>query len=219
MGLEGTIVVVLGAASPGEMKYRENYLKIIMEKYSGMLIPDLNSPEVLGEVFESMVFGFGTVRYTTRLATDFFISPTSEGAQGFIKTVNKEARKLLEEYWKKETVIPGCQYLFNTPHKHYSAGAHVENLYLYDPFDPESLEATRELVGRTLDPHGKFRNFGAPCLGGGLQYEPVQHVSQNWGPVYENYDLWLRKIKTALDPNNVADWGAYVPTEYPEEKE
>jgi hypothetical protein len=73
----------------------------------------------------------------------------------------------------------------------------------------------REWAAETFDPKGKFSKFGVPCLGGGLQIEPESHVVQNWGPVYDGYDVWLTKIKDTLDPNNLGDWSAYVPPVFP----
>ncbi len=54
-----------------------------------------------------------------------------------------------------------------------------------------------------------------PCLGGGLSIEPVTHLVQNWGPTYDNYHVWMAKIKAMLDPNTVCDWSAYVPPVFP----
>jgi hypothetical protein len=68
---------------------------------------------------------------------------------------------------------------------------------------------------KALDPNGKFRRFGVPNLGGGLQIERLDHIHQNWGPVYENYDVWLRKIRQALDPNGVGEGSAYIPPIFP----
>jgi hypothetical protein len=86
---------------------------------------------------------------------------------------------------------------------------------LYDPYDPASLEAARRFISELFDPRGKFQRFGVPARGGCLQIESVTHVHQNWGPRYDNYDLWLRKIKKMLDPKAVADWSAYIPPDYP----
>ena len=46
---------------------------------------------------------------------------------------------------------------------------------------------------------------------------PPGHLPRGDGPLYDNCDYWLRKVKAALDPNSVADWLAYIPAEYPDE--
>jgi hypothetical protein len=121
----------------------------------------------------------------------------------------------MEPYWSKGTILQVGSAIFHPVYENYTVGSHHEDMYMYDPYDPDSLEGTRELIGKTVDPNGKFRRLGVPCLGGGLQFEPVNHIHEIWGPIYDNYDAWQRKIKAALDPNNVADWGCYIPPVFP----
>jgi hypothetical protein len=73
-----------------------------------------------------------------------------------------------------------------------------------------------------IDPNGPLKRFGIPLAGGMISDESRIHLHQRWGPLYDNYDLWLRKIKKVLDPEGLADWSAYVPrdpSEYPSESE
>lgn len=105
--------------------------------------------------------------------------------------------------------------MFLVPGEHSSVGFHEENVSFYDPWDPDSLQALREVAHISEDTNGAFRSFGVPHLGGGLQIEYTSHVHQNWGPIYDNYDLWLRKIKEMLDPKGVGDWSAYIPFIFP----
>ena len=102
------------------------------------------------------------------------------------------------------------------PEEHLSIGAQGISTAIYDPHDPASLKAAREFIDELFDPRGNFNRFGVPSRGGCLQIEPVTHVHQNWGHLYDNYDVWLRKIKQTLDPNTVADWSAYIPPAYPD---
>jgi hypothetical protein len=44
----------------------------------------------------------------------------------------------------------------------------------------------------------------------------VGNPPENWGPIYDNYDKWPKKIKKMLDPNTIGDWTAYIPPEYPD---
>ena len=210
------VVVILGANSEREMEYREKYFMKIRERFDGMLIPDINNPMVLAGMFDASMFSFGSTRHVFRLTTDFFINPCADATTtDFIKNLHKVARETMEPYWDNGTILQVGSAIFHPVYENYSVGAHHEDMYFYDPFDPESLEGTRELIGKTMDPNGKFRRFGVPCLGAGLQFEPVHHTHQNWAPLYDNYDKWLRKIKAALDPNNVGDWGSYIPPIFP----
>ena len=102
------------------------------------------------------------------------------------------------------------------PEEHLSIGAQGISTAQYDPYDPASLQAARDFINELFDPRGQFKRYGVPSRGGCLQIEPVNHVHQNWGPLYDNYDVWLKKMKKMLDPNTVADWTAYIPPEYPD---
>jgi hypothetical protein len=150
-----------------------------------------------------------------RLTGDFFINPCADASKDLIKNLHKTAFEVMSPYWKNGAILQVGPAVFYVVYENYSDGSHHEDLYFYDPYDTDSLEGTRELVGKTVDPNGKFRRLVVPCLGGGLQFEPVNHIHQTWGPLYDNYDLWQRKIKAAIDPNGVADWGCYVPAVYP----
>jgi glycolate oxidase len=210
------VVVILGANSGREMEYRQKYLLKIIEKFGGLLIPDMNNPMVLAGMFDASMFSFGSTRHVFRLTTDFYINPCGDATTtDLLKNLHKVARETMEPYWKDGTILQVGSAVFHSAYENYSVGAHHEDLYFYDPFDPDSLEGTKELIGKTVDPNGKFRRFGVPCLGGGLQFEPIHRIHQTWGPLYDNYDVWLRKIKAALDPNNVGDWGCYIPPVFP----
>jgi hypothetical protein len=97
-------------------------------------------------------------------------------------------------------------------------GAHGISTAQYDPYDSASLKAARQFIDELFDPPSGFNHYGVPSRGGCLQIEPVTHIHQNWGPLYDNYDVWLKKIKKMLDPNTVGDWTAYIPPEYPDYK-
>jgi hypothetical protein len=104
---------------------------------------------------------------------------------------------------------------FPPPYENYSTGGHLEHVFIYDPCDQKSVEGAREFIGKCLDTEGELAAYGVPCLGGGLSIEPVTHLVQNWGPKYDNYHLWMAKIKAMLDPNTICDWSAYVPPVFP----
>jgi glycolate oxidase len=209
------VVVVLGTGSKREMDYREKYLLRIMEKYGGSLPPALNNPVAQSGLFDATMFSFGSTRHVFRMTGDFFINPCADASKDLIKNLHKTAFEVMSPYWKNGTILQFGPAVFFIVYENYSDGAHHEDLYFYDPYDSQCLEGTRELIAKTVDPNGKFRRLVVPCFGGGLQFEPSSHIHQNWGPFYDHYDLWQRKIKAQLDPNGVADWGCYVPPVYP----
>jgi hypothetical protein len=209
------VVVILGANSSREMEYREKYLLKIIEKFGGVLLPPLNDPMVQAGMFDASMFSFGSVRHVFRLTSDFFINPCADASEGLCKNLHKAAKEVMGPYWSNGTILQVGSAIFHPVYENYTVGSHHEDMYMYDPYDPYSLEGTRELIGKTVDPNGKFRRLCVPCLGGGLQFEPVNHIHELWGPLYDNYDAWQRKIKAALDPNNVADWGCYISPVFP----
>ena len=48
------------------------------------------------------------------------------------------------------------------------------------------------------------KHLGAPFFVEG------DRMHEMFGPHMNNYHLWLRKIKEAFDPNNIADGGFYI---------
>jgi glycolate oxidase len=211
-----SLMVVIGGSSRREMEYREKCLFKICETLGGTTVPHLNDPGFLAWRFGLIMWAFNCVKECFRPCSEFFITPCTDATQDMIKRQRKTAVDTIMPYILDGSLMfmpspPG----FHLPYENYSTGSHLENITMYDPYDGESLEGIRGLIRETFDPKGKFRSFGVPCLGGGLQIESASHVVQNWGSVYDNYDVWLRKIKQALDPNCLGDWSAYVPPVFP----
>ena len=127
-----------------------------------------------------------------------------------------EIKKQYEDMGAFLAMGSGARMVSWRPEEHLSIGAQGISTAQYDPYDPASLKAARAFIDKLFHPNSPFRRFGIPSRGGCLQIEPVTHIHQNWGPQYDHYDGWLRKIKQLLDPNTVADWTAYIPPEYPD---
>ena len=211
---EKSVAVVLGSDTPRGLEYREKYLMHICQDMGGFPLP--MTPDQQSGLFALGVFHFGFVTAALRRTGDFFVSPTHDATIDMLKTARQPAIDLIQPYMDKGLVQQfGVPELFLMASEHNSVGAHDENVSFYDPWNPESLQAAREIAQKSEDPQGPVAKFGVPHLGGGLQLEPVSHVHQNSGPLYDNYDVWLRKIKQMLDPNNVADWTAYIPPVFP----
>jgi glycolate oxidase len=211
-----SLQIVIGANTRREMEYREKCLFKVCEKWGGFMVPQLNDPNFLAWKFSWVVWSFGSVRDAFRSCSEFFISPCTDATEDMIKLQRKAALETMRPYIEKGALFDlaelGC---FHLPYENHSTGSHIENVAMYDPYDEKSLEGVRGLIAETFDPQGKFNKFGVPCLGGGLQIETHSHVNERWGPVYDNYDVWLRKIKQMLDPNCLGDWSAYVPPVFP----
>lgn len=211
-----SLMILLGANSRREMEYREKCLFKICEAWDGVMVPELNDPESLAHRFLMIAWSFGWVRTGFRAASEFFITPNTEGTEDSMKLVRKAALETIRPYIENKSLMAMISPpAFHLPYENYSTGSHIENVTLYDPYDERSLEGIRQYLAETFDVKGKFGRFGVAAFGGGFQVEPRNHINQQWGPVYDNYDFWLRKIKEALDPNCLGDWSAYVPPIFP----
>jgi hypothetical protein len=104
------------------------------------------------------------------------------------------------------------------PMEHYSLGSSGGIATGYDPWDPASLAAAREYMDMVYNTNSPFRRFSYTNRGAMMQVEDIEHIHQRWGPLYDNADIWLQKIRNMLDPNRVADWTGYIPPEYSGEK-
>ena len=85
-------------------------------------------------------------------------------------------------------------------HGHY---AHAEFPTMYDPTDSDSVHGWVEYAHQ-CDKLSLDNKLGQPFfIEGDKQHE--------WyGPHCMNYHIWLRKIKEAFDPQNIADSGFYI---------
>ena len=211
-----SLVLTLGGQSPGELAYREKCALEITEKWGGRFLPQFNEPRALTRAFIDIMWSTGSP--ALRVAGDFLPSSSSpDGSPDMLKILALQEAEMSHKYEQAGAFFKkGERAVTWRPEENLSVGAQGISTAMYDPFDPTSLAAGREFLGRLFDPRGEFRRFGVPSRGGCLQLEPVMHVHQNWGHLYDNYDVWVRKIKQMLDPNTVADWSAYIPPEYPD---
>ncbi len=208
------VALVIGAETKRGLEYREKCLLKIAEEMGGHPLP--LPPSEQARFFSAATWHFGFVTAAFRRTGDFFVSPTGDGSPDMMLNLRKEAERLLQPYMDKGLLQQlGTAEMFLIPSEHSSVGFHEENVSFYDPWDDDSLQALREVAQASEDPNGDFRRFGVPHLGGGLQVEFKSHVHQNWGPIYDHYDVWLRKIRDMLDPNDVGDWSGYIPAIFP----
>jgi glycolate oxidase len=215
-----SLVLVIGGQSDGELAYKEKCVRAIMEKWGGALLPHFNEPRALARAFIDIIWSTG--QPYLRITGDFLPSSSSpDGSPDMLKSLARQEGEIARRYEESGAFFPGGaqrgeRFLSWRPEEHLSIGAQGISTAIYDPFDPASLDGGRKFINELFDPRGNFRHFGIPSRGGCLQIEPVTHVHQNWGHLYDNYDQWLMQIKRAIDPNGVGDWTAYIPPEYPE---
>ena len=211
-----SLVLVMGAPSKRMLDYREKADRAITDKWGGRFLPEFNEPGALARAFIDLIWSTGVP--SLRITGDFLPSSSSpDGSPDMLKRLALAEQQIVARYEGQGAFFQkGKKAVTWRPEEHLSIGAQGISTALYDPYDPMSLKAAREFIDELFDPRGKLRRFGVPSRGGCLQIEPVTHVHQNWGHLYDNYDVWMMKIKKVLDPDTVGDWTAYIPPEYPD---
>ena len=75
---------------------------------------------------------------------------------------------------------------------------YLEGIILYDPGNPQSAMAARELVETGVRDAIDLA-MGVPIAAFGVE------ANRTFGPACSNYHIWLARIKAALDPNTASD--------------
>ncbi len=213
-----SVAATINGHSRRELEYREKCITAITEKWGGYLPPELNEPKIQAKRFMYQMWSTGVPGL--RATGDFMVS--LQGADGspemqmHYRPVEVEAA---EPFVKSGALIQSLSGMMYRPQEHLSIGCSGGIGTSFDPWDPASLAAARKYLDQVYDPDSKFKHFGYTSRGAIMEVESVDHIHQRWGPMYDNCDLWLRKVKKALDPNNVADWSCYIPPEYNGKKE
>ena len=210
-----SLLLTIGGHSRRELEYREKCALAFTKKWDGRFLPQFNEPRALARAFIDIIWSIGST--SLRIAGDMLPSSSSpDGSPAMLKQLALLEAEIMESYDQTGAFYHrGKRGVTWRPEENLSIGAQGISTATYDPYDPMSLNAARQFIDGLFDPRSEFQRFGIPSRGGCLQIESVTHVHQNWGHLYDNYDVWLRKIKKMLDPNSVADWSAYIPPDYP----
>jgi glycolate oxidase len=208
-----SVPVFVNGHSARELEYREKAVLSVMEKWGGYLDPEYNDQKSKAQRFQYQVWstGIGGLRSTG----DFMVS--IQGADGSTEMQLKYRQYEFEAFKpfrsRGEIVQPNMGMSYR-PMEHFALGSSGGIATGYDPWDPESLAAAREYMDLVYDPNSPFKRFSYTNRGAMMQVEDIEHIHERWGPVYENADVWLQKVRNMLDPNKVADWTGYIPPEY-----
>jgi glycolate oxidase len=212
-----SVPVFVNGHSARELEYRERAVLSVMEKWDGYLDPEYNDPKRKAVMFmyQTWSLGVGLARGTG----DFMVS--IQGADGSTemqlnyRPVEFDAFK---PFSKRGDIVQPNLGMAYRPMEHYSLGSSGGIATGYDPWDPDSLAAAREYMDLVYDANSPFRRFSYTNRGAMMQVEDIEHIHQRWGPIYDNADRWLQKIRNMLDPNRVADWTGYIPPEYADKR-
>ncbi len=207
-----SVPVFVNGHSKRELEYREKAVLTVMEKWNGYLDPEYNNNKTKCQIFMYQIWSLGV---GMRGTGDFMVS--IQGADGSTemhlnyRPVEFDAFK---PFVKRGSIVQPNMGMSYRPMEHYSLGSSGGIATGYDPFDPSSLAAAREYMDMVYDENSPFKRFSYTNRGAMMQVEDIEHIHQRWGPIYDNADVWLQKVRNMLDPNRVADWSGYIPPEY-----
>jgi hypothetical protein len=176
----------------------------------------MNDPKTQARLFMYQTWSTGVPGL--RATGDFMVSiQGAEGSSKMMMNLRPIEAEAAEPFVRSGAIVQSLSGIMYRPQEHFSVGCSCGIGTNFDPWDAASLEAAKKYMKEVFDPNGKFRRFGYTARGAMIQVESIDHIHQRWGPLYDHCDYWLRKVKGMLDPNNVADWLAYIPSEYPDE--
>ena len=207
--LQYSFLFVVFANSEREFEYQQKVLALILEETDGQASPISETPEMQEQTSTAVVKVDGVVRSCFRTTGGF---NTSFGAMDTVDLAMNQIRagtELKDKYIQKGVIMDdggdnSATLVFEQGHL-----AYTEMLIMYDHHDDESAEGAFQYLAESnqacLD-----KSLGAPIF----QISQVGEGKHGaFGPASFNYDRWLRKIKSAFDPNGTADPTAYSPPE------
>ena len=111
--------------------------------------------------------------------------------------VGKSVPEFIYKYTENGTIFDAPDNFQIAPME-YGHFAYIELLFMYDRTNPEVGKGVAEFrqASRDTDIAHHFHAETPGCLNA---------VTQQLGPLYMNYHLWLRKLREAFDPKNLAN--------------
>ncbi len=199
--LKTPLVVLIAART----KYEFNYKQKVME----ILLDELNLKNIIGTKYTPNSIFYAEALRSNLGLHGFIVTGGFQSAKGQCDTVKtclrttKKSIPLKKKYIKKGVI--GNDFGEGVWMTSYESGHyfHVESITLFDQTDEESVKG----MGEFMEDNYQFdlvKHLGAPFFVEG------DRMHNMFGPYMMNYHKWLRKIKKAFDPNEIADSGFYI---------
>jgi glycolate oxidase len=195
--------VLVDAASPGELKYREQLVEKLLDKYEVMSFPI--DDKLRGLLFYNLVTGQGTQR-AFRLSGSFISAVAGQEAWDAMGNISKRAA---EDIWAKYEAAGKIAIAGEAP---WGAalgdwGSHVESVVVYDQLDPESVQAARDIIVEVDEKLPKW-SLGMGSFEGCLS--PGEAAQKKAAPYCLDFMSYEKKIKKLFDPKLVSESTWYV---------
>jgi hypothetical protein len=185
------------------LKYKEELIEKLLDKYEVMNFP--LEGQMQAALFYNLVTGQGTQR-VFRLSGSFL---SAVGAQEAWDAMGNISRRCAEEIWAKYEAAGKISYAGESP---WGAalgdwGSHVESVCVYDQLDPESVQATREVIAEVDELLPKW-SLGMGSFEGCLS--PAEAAQKKAAPYCLDFMTYEKKIKKLFDPKLVSESTWYV---------
>ncbi|MHA1279375.1 MAG: FAD-binding oxidoreductase [Candidatus Helarchaeota archaeon] len=196
------LVIVIAARTEREFNYKENVLEKLVEETDGR------------DIVKKKKLKIPNISYADGLKCNlgfhgFLISGAFQSTHGAMETITM-TRHMMEDNLplKKKFIEQGViandegegAWATSYEHGHFY---HCEMPTMYDQTNPKSVKGMVDYTDacNELD---LVKHLGIPFFIEG------DKMHEWYGPHCSNYHVWLRKIKEAFDPENVADPGFYI---------
>lgn len=207
-------IVLIFARGEKEFNYKKNVLIDIIQETGGKILPVMKEgpfAELLK--MELPVALIGNDTHFIHHQGGFVISAGYMGnADAVISHMGKPAESLKRKYMEMGKILQDGD--DSTYHNSFDYGAYIymEMEFHYDAALPESVEAARRAVEEEREKRREEKlgfefNDIALCVGDSSM-TPAQRIAEI-SRRYMNFDLWQKRIKKALDPQNCADGSNY----------
>jgi len=197
-----SFLLILAGGSLREIEYQERALREILAETEGWIPSISQDPDIVKRAF-ALMLKWDRQGRIFQLAGTFhtsFGAPTAWDAAVEGAKVGEEIKK---KYIAKGVIVDdAADNAWGGPYEQGRFG-HLEELYMYDPADPESASGALEYAAEA-DQVIVQRSLGQPI---GVLAEQADRV---YGPACFNYQNWVRKLKRAFDPNMASDSNFYI---------
>lgn len=189
------LVVHLAPNSVREMAYEEKILEDVVKETGGKRVPaDI---EGWWEKHMDFFMVLGTLQRTLRLGGGWMPIKLGADSTEHIFEVGKSVSEFIYDFTETGKIFDAPDNYQIVPME-YAHFAHIELLFMWDRTNPEAGKGVAEFrqASRSTDISHHYHGETLGCLNANTEL---------MGPLYDNYHIWLRKIKESFDPKNISN--------------
>jgi glycolate oxidase len=193
-------VVTIAGNSPREFEYKKKVLDQIIGETGGMSLKYIEDPRIWGAILWRFIRMTTAIREAHRATGAWFGNMAGHNYSAIQAKYTQTAAILKDDLISKGLIFDGDRGLIDLmlwPQEHGHRGL-AEIIFRYFP-GPETMKG--------------IENFVQECLNVALrEHRGGPAISLNddlFGPHYSNFNVWLKKLKKAFDPSNLAEAGSY----------